>query len=113
MWEPLQILDLPNTTVIAGARSPEKAEDLQKLSQQFSGRLVTVPLDLSDSNTVQVTYEQAETYGATPQRSQRQPRPSSVIQAAVETVKKSHKDGIDFLINNAGVLGTFAQIKDQ
>ncbi len=35
------------------------------------------------------------------------------IQAAVVTVKKSHKDGIDFLINNAGVLGTFAQIKDQ
>ncbi|DBA78176.1 hypothetical protein WJX79_006992 [Trebouxia sp. C0005] len=81
-----QILDLPNTTVIAGARSPEKAADLQKLSQQFEGRLFAVPLDLSDSNTVQ---------------------------AVVETVKKSHKDGVDFLINNAGVLGTFAQIKDQ
>lgn len=54
---PLQILDLPNTTVFAGARSPEKAEDLQRLSQQFEGRLFAVPLDLSDSNTVQVPCE--------------------------------------------------------
>ncbi len=54
---PLQILHLPNTTVIAGARSPEKAEDLQRLSQQFEGRLIVLPLDLSDSNTVQVSCE--------------------------------------------------------
>ena len=35
------------------------------------------------------------------------------LKAALKAVQVAHKDGVDFLINNAGVLGTFAQIKDQ
>ena len=50
----LQILNMPDTLVIAGVRSPQKAKVLQELSRKYSGRLYTVPLDLSDSDTVQV-----------------------------------------------------------
>lgn len=53
----LQILTIPDTLVVAGARSPEKAKDLQELSKQYSGRLLTVALDLSDSDTVQVNMQ--------------------------------------------------------
>ena len=50
----MQILSTPDTTVFAGARSPDKAKDLQELSEQYPGRLYLIALDLSDAGTVQV-----------------------------------------------------------
>lgn len=50
----LQILAMPDTKVVATARSPSKADDLQSLAQQYAGRLLIVALDLADNATVQV-----------------------------------------------------------
>ena len=55
----LQILAIPDTVVIAGVRTPEKAQDLQKLTEKHGDRLHIVKLDLADIGTIQVrsTYD--------------------------------------------------------
>ncbi len=50
-----QILSLPNSKVIAAARSPAKAVHLQDLQKQHEGRLTLVALDLSETSTAQVS----------------------------------------------------------
>ncbi|KAL3132419.1 hypothetical protein ABBQ32_008978 [Trebouxia sp. C0010 RCD-2024] len=82
----VQILAMPDTSVVAGVRTPEKAIDLQKLADKHGDRLHIVKLDLANIET---------------------------ITAAVEVIEKLQKNGVDFLVNNAGVLGSFSHIRDQ
>ncbi|KAL3131674.1 hypothetical protein ABBQ38_007968 [Trebouxia sp. C0009 RCD-2024] len=94
----VQILAMPDTLVVAGVRTPEKATDLQKLVDKHGDRLHIVKLDLANTETItRSNWYQAE----------------SAKQAAVEVIEKFHKNGVDFLVNNAGVLGSFSHIKDQ
>ena len=51
----MQILSLPNSKVVAAARSPAKAVHLQDLQKQHEGRLTLVALDLSKASTAQVS----------------------------------------------------------
>ena len=57
----LQILSTPGTVVVAGARNPAKATDLQKLAQKYADRLYITPLDLSDTDTIKVCQPKANT----------------------------------------------------
>lgn len=49
-----QILLLEHTTVIACARSPEHASDLQELKAQHKDRLQLVTLDVADTSSIHV-----------------------------------------------------------
>ena len=100
---------MPDSSVVAGARSPDKAHDLQDLAKQHDGRLSVIALDLSDPDTVQV----AALHASVLHRASGLINSVLCVQAAFKAVQTAHTDGVDFLINNAGVLGTFAQIKDQ
>lgn len=51
----LQILALPGTKVIAGARPGENQDDLKLLSDQNEGRLLPVQMELLDKDSVKVT----------------------------------------------------------
>ena len=51
----LQILNLSNGKVVAAARLPPKAAELQELQKQHEGRLTLVSLDLSEPSTAQVS----------------------------------------------------------
>lgn len=51
----MQILAIPDTVIIAGVRTPEKAQDLQKLTEKHGDRLQIVKLDLADIGTIQVS----------------------------------------------------------
>lgn len=48
-----QLLERPNTTVIAGARSPDKADVLKQLKQSNPEQLHVVTLDVSDTASIQ------------------------------------------------------------
>lgn len=50
----VQILARPNTVVIAGARSPEKADALKQLKQSNPERLHVITLDVSATASIQV-----------------------------------------------------------
>lgn len=50
-----QILSLPNSKVVAAARSPAKAVHLHDLQKQHEGRLTLVALDLSETSAAQVS----------------------------------------------------------
>lgn len=107
---------MPDTSVVAGARSPDKAHDLQDLAKQHDGRLLMIALDLSDPDTVQVAVLFTHRFlslRAVLHRASGLINSVLCVQAAFKAVQTAHTDGVDFLINNAGVLGTFAQIKDQ
>ena len=52
MW--LQILSKPDTLVVAGVRTPDKASELQKLAEKHANRLHVVKLDLAEPETVNV-----------------------------------------------------------
>jgi NAD(P)-dependent dehydrogenase (short-subunit alcohol dehydrogenase family) len=62
--------------VIAATRQPESATDLQALGQQYAGKLVVLPLDVTNAESLATAYEQV----------------------AATT------DHLDILINNAGIL---------
>lgn len=49
-----QILAIPDTLVVAGVRTPEKATDLQKLVDKHGERLHIVKLDLANTDTILV-----------------------------------------------------------
>ena len=51
----LQILALPGTKVIAGARPGENQDDLKLLSDQNEGRLLPVQMELLDKDSVKVS----------------------------------------------------------
>ena len=50
----LQILAVQHTSVVAGARPGENADDLQALSKQHTGRMMIVEVELLDKNSVKV-----------------------------------------------------------
>jgi NAD(P)-dependent dehydrogenase (short-subunit alcohol dehydrogenase family) len=70
-----QCLNRDNLTVFASCRQPAQSDDLQELATKHPGRVVVVPLDVTDSQS---------------------------IEAAVNEVEK-HTDALDVLLNNAGV----------
>ena len=49
-----QFLETTNHRLIATARAPEKAADLQKLASSHDGRLHVVQLDATDDESIQV-----------------------------------------------------------
>lgn len=81
-----QLLLLRNTTVIAAARPVDDFVELHKLHHQFRHRLLIVEMELLDQNT---------------------------IKAAAKAVQAAYPAGIDYLINNAGILGKYSGIADQ
>lgn len=70
-----QLLQRPDTYILATCRQPEKATELHHLAQQCPGQLVILPLDVSDQAS---------------------------IEASVQAVQQ-YVDGLDVLINNAGI----------
>jgi len=66
-----------NATVIAGARNID-VESLQTLKREYPNKLSLLKLDVANSDSVK---------------------------AAAETTKRTHPNGIDFLINNAAIIG--------
>ena len=52
----MQILARPDTVVVAGARSPDKAKALQQLKQDNSTRLHVVALDVASTSSIQVVF---------------------------------------------------------
>ena len=74
--------------VFAGCRNPEQAAELHRLQDQHSDRLTVLPLDVTDQ---------------------------SAIENAATTVKE-FVDGLDLLVNNAGVGGgedPFGQLAEE
>lgn len=51
----VQVLAQPRTRVVAAARPADDCKDLQALSHTFGDRLLVVPLELSDSDTIQAS----------------------------------------------------------
>lgn len=68
--------------VVGAARSPETASNLKELESSASGRLHLVKMDVENPET---------------------------IQSAAASLEKRFPQGIDVLINNAGVSGPFVQ----
>ena len=50
-----QILDLPDTSVIAGGRPGDEFQDLEKLQNQYKSRLSIVQMELTDITSVQAS----------------------------------------------------------
>ena len=73
-----QLLSSPSNVVIAACRSPTKAIELQKLSEDAKGRLHLVALEVSDKK--------------------------SIGEAAQEVGGIVGDKGVDYLINNAGIV---------
>ena len=73
-----QLLQSPGNVVVAACRDPTKADSLQSLKSSAGGRLHVVRLDVNDKQTIQ--------------------------DAAQETAKVVGEKGIDYLINNAGIV---------
>ena len=74
-----QLLQSPSNVVLATCRSPSKADALQALTASSGGRLHVLPLDVDDAASI-----------------------TSAVQAAEKIVGDK---GIDYLINNAGIVG--------
>ncbi|KAK9905640.1 hypothetical protein WJX75_003666 [Coccomyxa subellipsoidea] len=72
--------------VVAAARNPDKAEGLASLAVKYGDALAMVSLDVGD--------------------------PAS-IKAAAASIGKACPDGIDVLINNAGISGTIVESTEQ
>jgi NAD(P)-dependent dehydrogenase (short-subunit alcohol dehydrogenase family) len=81
-----QILKQENTHVIATARTPDKADELKQLQDKHKDRLQLVKLDLADESS---------------------------IKAAAEHLKQSGLNSLDYLVNNAGILGDFVPVEEQ
>lgn len=81
-----QLLQSPSNTIIAACRTPSKAADLQALAQQAKGRLHLVALDVNKKD--------------------------SIITAAAEVAQLPGiaEKGIDYLVNNAGVVRNLSYI---
>ncbi|EJF58336.1 NAD(P)-binding protein [Dichomitus squalens LYAD-421 SS1] len=73
-----QLLQSPHNVVVAACRNPGKADSLQSLTTSAGGRLYIVRLDVTDTQTIK--------------------------DAAQETAKIVGEKGIDYLINNAGIV---------
>ena len=73
-----QVLQSPNAVVVGACRNPEKATNLQALANSAPGRLHIVPIDIVDQESVRKCAEQV----------------TSLLGGK----------GVDYLINNAGVV---------
>ncbi|RDX40873.1 NAD(P)-binding protein [Lentinus brumalis] len=73
-----QLLQSPSNIIIAASRNPAKATELQGLAEKAGGKLHLVALDVTDKE--------------------------SISQAAQEVAGVLGGKGIDYLINNAGIL---------
>ncbi len=73
-----QLLQSPSNVVLATCRNPSKADALQALTASSGGRLHVLPLDVNDADSIK-----------------------SAAQAAEKIVGDK---GIDYLINNAGIV---------
>ncbi|DBB13667.1 TPA: hypothetical protein ACH3X3_000686 [Trebouxia sp. C0006] len=80
-----QVLSLSNTTVVAAARPTDDFQDLSSLQHDFHSRLMIVEMELLDPSTVEET----------------------------KLVQDAHPQGIDYLINNAGILGSYSDVAQQ
>ena len=52
-----QLLQRPETSVVATCRTPAKAEELQELQRQSGGRLLVLPLDPGDESSIAAAAE--------------------------------------------------------
>jgi len=68
----------PENKVVAGARKPHESEGLQQLLRVHPNRLTLVVIDVESDESVK---------------------------AAAKAVTESHPEGIDYLLNNAGIVG--------
>ncbi|KAK9905692.1 hypothetical protein WJX75_004687 [Coccomyxa subellipsoidea] len=68
--------------VVAAARNPKKSSGLESLASKYGSALTLVTLDVSDADS---------------------------IKAAAQSISEAHPNGIDVLINNAGILGSFVR----
>ena len=68
-----QYLKRGNTHIFATCRNPDKATELKKLVDTYQGEITIIPLELSDSNSIEKSFE----------------------------VVNEHVNGLDVLINNA------------
>lgn len=109
----LQILALSGTKVIAGARPGENQDDLKLLSDQHEGRLLPVQMELLDKDSVKVSLPPLHRPLRVLSQSSHPDLPCYFPQAAMNTVEAVHTDGVDFLINNAGVLGHYTRAQEQ
>ena len=79
-----QLLQSPGNIVLAACRNPSKADALQGLTASAGGRLHVVRLDVNDIQSVE--------------------------DAAREAAQIVGEKGIDYLINNAGVVSPFSSV---
>ncbi len=73
-----QLLQSPANIIVAAARDPAKATELQRLAEKAGGKLRLLALDVTDKE--------------------------SINKAAKEVAESLGGKGIDYLINNAGVV---------
>ena len=73
-----QLLQSPHNIVLAACRTPSKADALQTLAASASGRLHVLRLDVNDVQ--------------------------SIKDAALEAAQILGNRGVDYLINNAGIV---------
>ncbi|KAL3148373.1 hypothetical protein ABBQ38_013830 [Trebouxia sp. C0009 RCD-2024] len=81
-----QVLAQENTTVIAAGRLSDDFQELKQLQKLNAGRLRIVKMELLQPDT---------------------------ITAVADKLLQSCPDGIDYLINNAGILGTYSTVNEQ
>lgn len=77
-----QLLQSPSNIIIAACRTPSKAAGLQELTEQAKGRLYIVALEVTNKESV------------------------TAAAAEVAKIPVVAEKGIDYLINNAGIVRT-------
>ena len=103
--------------VIAAARTPEKATNLKELEGSQPGKLHLVKLDVEDASTIKVWPSRA--HARIRERSAFDIDASfksltvAILQAAAATLEKQFPGGLDVLINNAGISGSFLQASQE
>ena len=99
-----QFLEKSKVKVIATARQPEKADELQALAKQYHDRLSIVKLDNGDEASIEVRIAQAVSQVfAGLLRGLCCTLKSTCMQAAAKEVQQQYPDGVDLILNNAGM----------
>ncbi len=101
--------------VIAAARTPEKAANLKELENSHSGKLHLVKLDAEDASSIKVCSDKSNDFSFR-ERSTCAPVKSLLggcSQAAADSLNKQFPGGLDVLINNAGISGSFLQCSQE
>lgn len=108
----MQVLSLSNTSVIAAARPTDDFERLSSLQRYFDTRLMIVEMELLDPSTVEESKDSIAERSS-PTKSSHYTSTSCCMQAAAKLVQDAHPQGIDYLINNAGILGSYSDVVQQ